>query len=58
MQYLQSNRVAFQSVEAENLEAYWVGLEKSVLWGSFVTATKGQRKEVLASLMAELLVML
>lgn len=55
---LQSNRVEFQSVEAENQEAYWVGLEKSVLWRSVVTAAKGQRKKVLASMVAGLLVML
>lgn len=56
--YLQSHRVAFESVEAERLENYWLGMEMSRMWGGFVSAAKHLAKDELVTLMDGLLIML
>lgn len=56
--YLQSHRVAFESVEAERLTAYWDSLSASEVWARFIEAAEDEESMELAKLMTELVVML
>lgn len=56
--YLQSHRVAFESVEAERLIAYWYSMRTSRTWGRFVGAAEAVQRDQLGTLMADLVVML
>lgn len=56
--YLHSCRVAFDSIEAEKLEAFWVGLETSVGWSKLVAAAKASDTQEMARLVEGLIFML